>query len=495
MAWVNEPRQRSGQLLTDSAHFPTTRLPPGSPPVPLTAADDSRQFCLMNRRDFNAIALSGAATAFLRHLTDRRRSTGPSVNRSTRPQPDLRVNADRISAHLAALARIRQEPTGRRLARGVQRRRRAARAEVMDWMRAAKLEPSIDFAGNIIGRRAGSDASLKPLLFGSHIDSVPEGGNYDGQVGSTAAIEVAQTLAEHNVVTRHPLEVVIWQNEEGGLYRQPRGERPAQRRRAQDRLEQRQDDRSRESRFIGGDRGEAGPGQAAEGRDRRLFRAPHRAGRHARAEKIDIGVVEGIVGIKQWDVTVTGFANHAGTTAMDQRHDALLSAARFVDMVNRVVRGIPGRQVGTVGRIQAFPGAPNVIPGKVVCTLELRDLDDAKIDSMFARIRAEADAIGKQNGTQFAFAELHVNVAGADRSAHAHDHRRRGGALGLSTRVMPSGAGSRRTGDGAARADRDDLHPERRRHQPFAERVLAARGHRERRKRPVAIGARRGQSS
>jgi len=88
----------------------------------------------------------------------------------------------------------------------------------MDWMRAAKLEPSVDYAGNIIGRRAGTDASLKPIVFGSHIDSVPEGGNYDGDVGSTSAIEVAQTLAEHNVTTRHPLEVAIWQNEEGGLY-------------------------------------------------------------------------------------------------------------------------------------------------------------------------------------------------------------------------------------------------------------------------------------
>jgi beta-ureidopropionase / N-carbamoyl-L-amino-acid hydrolase len=159
------------------------------------------------------------------------------------------------------------------------------------------------------------------------------------------------------------------------------------------------------------------------------------------AAKVDIGVVEGIVGIKQWEVTVTGFANHAGTTPMDQRHDALLAAAHFVEMVNRVVRGIPGRQVGTVGRIQAFPGAPNVIPGKVVCTLELRDLDDAKVDSMFAQIQAGAKKIGAENGTQFAYSELHVN------SAAPSDPRMRAiiaeaaKGLGLSTRVMPSGAG------------------------------------------------------
>src|SRR5438132_12260972 len=87
----------------------------------------------------------------------------------------------------------------------------------MGLMRAAKLDVSIDAAGNLIGRRAGSDNSLKPILFGSHIDSVPEGGNFDGDVGSLGAIEAAQTLAENNVTTRHPFEVVIFQNEEGGL--------------------------------------------------------------------------------------------------------------------------------------------------------------------------------------------------------------------------------------------------------------------------------------
>jgi N-carbamoyl-L-amino-acid hydrolase len=147
------------------------------------------------------------------------------------------------------------------------------------------------------------------------------------------------------------------------------------------------------------------------------------------------------VGIKQWEVTVTGFANHAGTTPMDQRHDALLAASRFVDMVNRVVRGIPGRQVGTVGRIQAFPGAPNVIPGKVVCTLELRDLDDAKVDSMFAQIQAEAKKIGAQNGTQFAYSELHVNTAAPSDPRMRKLITDAAKSLGLSTRAMPSGAG------------------------------------------------------
>ncbi|MEO7086393.1 MAG: M20/M25/M40 family metallo-hydrolase, partial [Gemmatimonadaceae bacterium] len=146
-------------------------------------------------------------------------------------------------------------------------------------------------------------------------------------------------------------------------------------------------------------------------------------------------------GIKQWEVTVTGVQNHAGTTPMDQRHDALLAAAKFVELVNRVVRATPGRQVGTVGRMQAFPGATNVIPGKAVCSLELRDLDDAKIDTLYAQIRAEAKKIGDESGTQFAFVELHVNVAAPSDPRMRATIADAAKSLGLTTRVMPSGAG------------------------------------------------------
>ena len=355
-------------------------------------------------------------------------------------QASLRVNGDRINAHLLELSQFGKNPQGGVSRVAYSEADRAARAKVMEWMRAAKLEPSIDYAGNIIGRRTGRDAARKPLLFGSHIDSVPEGGNYDGNVGSTAAIEVAQTLAEHGIVTRHPIEVTIWQNEEGGLFgsRAVSGQlTPAE----LSLISNSGKTVEQGIRFLGGDPAKLAQVKRAKGSIAGYFELHIEQGGTLEKTKTDIGVVDGIVGIKQWEVTVTGFQNHAGTTAMDQRHDALLSAARFVEMVNRVVRGIPGRQVGTVGRIQAFPGAPNVIPGKVTCTLELRDLDDAKIDSMFRQIRQEADAIGKQNGTQFAFSELHVNAA-----AHTDPRMRKfvgdaARSLGLSTRVMPSGAG------------------------------------------------------
>ena len=360
--------------------------------------------------------------------------------RSGRMRVDPLVTGERINSHLTALSEFGKNPQG-----GVSRVAysdfdRAGRTAVMDWMRAAKLEPTIDFAGNIIARRPGTDPSLKPILFGSHIDSVPEGGNYDGDVGSLAAIEVAQTFAEHGVVTRHPLEIVIWQNEEGGLFgsRAVSGQlKPAELKTVSNSgktVEQ-------GIAFIGGDPSKLDSVKRKKGDIAGYFELHIEQGGILDKSLENIGVVEGIVGIKQWEVTVTGFQNHAGTTAMADRHDALLSTARFIEMVNRVVRSIAGRQVGTVGRIQAFPGAPNVIPGKVVCTLELRDLDDAKIDSMFARIQREAKGIGDLNQTQFAFSELHSNIAAPSDPRMRKIISDAAAGLGLTKRLMPSGAG------------------------------------------------------
>src|SRR3954470_24387151 len=152
----------------------------------------------MNRRDFNAMMVGGlAASALPKHW--------PFADT---PQSDVRVNDARINSRLAALAEFGKNPQG-----GVSRVAysdfdKAARRVVIDWMREAKLDPVIDFAGNIIGRRRGLEPRPNRILFGSHIDSVPEGGNFDGNVSSVAAIEVAQTRVEKTIATRHPLEVV-----------------------------------------------------------------------------------------------------------------------------------------------------------------------------------------------------------------------------------------------------------------------------------------------
>jgi N-carbamoyl-L-amino-acid hydrolase len=351
-----------------------------------------------------------------------------------------RVNGARLDAHLAELSAFGRNPQGGVSRVAYSEADRRGREYVTGLLRAARLDVRVDAGANIFGRRAGRDAALPPILIGSHIDSVPEGGNYDGDVGSLGAIEVAQTLAESGATLRHPLEVVIWSNEEGGLY----GSRAAL-----GTLEPRELDLVSNSgktireglRFLGGNPDALASARVAKGAYAAYVELHIEQGGTLDREKVDIGVVEGIVGINQWEVTVDGFANHAGTTPMDQRKDALLAAARFVEAVNRVVRGVPGRQVGTVGRIQAFPGAPNVIPGRVVCSLELRDLDAAKIRALYARIHDAADAIAKDGGTTFTFRPTVENVpAPTDPRVRAliADAAK---SLGLSTKTLPSGAG------------------------------------------------------
>jgi len=314
---------------------------------------------MINRREFNAGLLTGACAFALRDFV---------------PPAPLRVNGARLNQHLQELAEFGKNPQGGVSRVAYSEADRQGREYVIGLMHAAKLDVSVDAAGNLVGRRAGSDNSLKPILFGSHIDSVPEGGNYDGDVGSLGAIEVVQTLAEHNVTTRHPLEVIIFQNEEGGLY----GSEAllgVLDEKALERVSNSGKTIREGIKFIGGDPAKLASVKREKGSIAAYLELHIEQGGTLEAEKIDIGVVEGIVGINQWEVTIQGFANHAGTTAMNNRRDALLAAAKFVEAVNRVATSVPGRQVGTVGRIQAFPGAPNVIPGKVVLTLELRDLD------------------------------------------------------------------------------------------------------------------------
>src|SRR6266542_3340912 len=354
----------------------------------------------MNRREFN-LGLLGTAGALAFCYPVARTAPG-SV-------PELRINGTRLIEHINALGEFGKNPQGgvSRLAYSEADRR--GREYVIGLMQQAKLDVSIDAAGNIIGRRDGSDKTLPPLLFGSHIDSVPEGGNYDGNVGSLGAIEVAHTLAENNLTTRHPLEVIIFQNEEGGLI----GSRAIDGELTEKELDlvSRSGKTIREGiKFIGGDPTKLSTVRRKPGDIGAYLELHIEQGAILETEKINIGVVEGIVGINWWDVTIEGFANHAGTTPMNNRQDALLAAAKFIEAVNRIVTSIPGRQVGTVGRIQALPGAPNVIPGKVILSLELRDLDAAKIQMLYQKIRTEADQIAQTNKVTFDFKEININI-------------------------------------------------------------------------------------
>jgi N-carbamoyl-L-amino-acid hydrolase len=356
-----------------------------------------------------------------------------------RPQSPPSINADRIMQHLNAMDAIGKDPAG-----GISRvaytdADRQGREYVMGLMRDAGLTTTVDVAGNISGRRAGSDPRLPVLVIGSHIDSVPQGGNYDGVVGSLGAVEVAQTLDESHVALRHPLEVLIFQNEEGGL----QGSRAIS-------GELRDEDLNQATRsgktlregiaFIGGDPDHLAAARRKPGEVFAYLELHIEQGGTLAAEKLDIGVVEGIVGNSRWDVTIEGVANHAGSTPMNQRHDALLAAAKFIDAVNRIATSIPGRQVATVGKIQAIPGAYNVVPGKVILGLDVRDLEEARIEMLFAKIRDAAQQIAQATGTKFSFAQIV-----ADLPALSDPRLRRliadsANQLNFTTKLLPSGA-------------------------------------------------------
>lgn len=392
----------------------------------------------MNRRDFSR-RLAGAVGA-LSLGNSRVGATAFRDANGPRQRATFAVDGDRINRHLAALSEFGKNPYG-----GVSRVAysefdRQGREYAMGLMREAGLEVSIDVAGNIIGRRAGSDPSLRPILFGSHTDSVPDGGNYDGDVGVLSSIEVARTLRSRNHVTRHPLEVVIWQNEEGGTI----GSRAFVGHLAEKDLDlvARSGKTLRDGiRFLGGDPTKLSTLHWKQGDYAAYVEYHIEQGGTLDATGTNIGVVEGIVGIGWWDVTIDGFGNHAGTTPMDKRRDALMAAAKYVQMVNRVVTSEPGRQVGTVGRIQALPGAPNVIPGQVQTTLEIRDLDQAKIVRLAQKVMDEAKQIGQENGTTFTFRETYLSTPAMMDTGVQKVIEASAKSLGMSTMYLPSGAG------------------------------------------------------
>ena len=358
-------------------------------------------------------------------------------------QPDvdaLRTHADRLEQRIVELSAFGRNPEG-----GVSRVAFSpadleGRAYVRSLMMQAGLTVRTDTAGNLIGRREGRE-NLPSIVFGSHIDSVPGGGNYDGDLGVIGAIEVVQVLQENDVKTRHPLEVVVFTDEEGGLS----GSRAMVGKLGPDALSETSHSGltvAEGIRRIGGDPDRLAEAKRRSGDITAFIELHIEQGAVLDEAGIDIGVVTGIVGIRWWDVVIDGMANHAGTTPMDKRRDAMLSAAELVLAINRVITSEPGAQVGTVGKIRAEPGAPNVIPGRVIMSLEIRDLSDKRILEMFRRVEAQAEEIASRRGTPIAFNRIDFDAEPAPT-----DERVRAviaavaGKLGFSHRSMPSGAG------------------------------------------------------
>ena len=354
---------------------------------------------------------------------------------------DIRGNPKRMEERILALSEFGKNPEG-----GVSRVAFSeadiqARKYISGLMEQAGLKVRTDAAGNIFGRKDGRNPKLPLILFGSHIDSVPKGGNYDGDVGVIGALECIELLNEHKIQTDHPLEVVVFTDEEGGLV----GSKAVAGELLQDALKiVSHSGKTIEEgiRAIGGDPQKLANAKRQSSELLAYLELHIEQGGILESENIKIGVVEGIVGINWWEITVAGFANHAGTTPMKNRKDALVAAAKLIQAVSVVATNMPGRQVATIGKIHAEPGAPNVIPGKVTMTLEIRDLDKEKIDHVFAEVQESANKIASETGTTISFAPVEATAVPAptdERLRKMIDESAK--KLGFSTKFMPSGAG------------------------------------------------------
>jgi beta-ureidopropionase / N-carbamoyl-L-amino-acid hydrolase len=280
-----------------------------------------------------------------------------------------RISAERLLGDLAELARIGGRPDG-----GVDRVAGSeADLEARRWLagriQAAGLEPRTDEAGNVFGRVPGSQGPW--LLLGSHTDTVPAGGRLDGAYGVIAGLEVLRSLHEAGHPAAERLEVVSFFDEEG-----------------------------------------VGAGGGLRG-STHLCASPHAAelsgylelhieqGPRLESEGLDLGVVEGIVGIDRWDVLIEGAANHAGTTPYSMRRDAGAAAGRLIHGLRRLVQSVDAEMVANVGELELLPGAANVVPGEARMVVEMRALDSGSLHRAAEALRAELAAAAEEAGCQF----------------------------------------------------------------------------------------------
>lgn len=396
----------------------------------------------MDRRAFSRALLGGlgaSAMGFTALSSPSLAGEGTGVGR-LQDRQGLLVNGLRLQDWLQELAAFGAREDG-----GVDRVAFSdadieARAYVRSLMEETGLVVRTDAVGNIFGRMEGTRGDLPPLMMGSHIDTVPGGGRYDGALGVLGALEGARTLREAGVGIRHPLDVALFVNEEGGKTgsRVMAGEFRAE-----------ELSLTTASGFtigegirrLGGDPDRLAGARVPPGTVAGFMELHVEQGAVLDESGIRIGVVEGIVGIRRWEAVVRGSANHAGTTPMSQRRDALLGAARLVETVNEAANTLPGSQVATVGRIQAGPGVPNVIPGEARMSIEIRALEMSRIQEVMDRIRRGADRIALENGTPIEMEEFYLSEAAPSDERFRFWVEAAAEDLGLRSRRMPSGAG------------------------------------------------------
>jgi beta-ureidopropionase / N-carbamoyl-L-amino-acid hydrolase len=305
----------------------------------------------------------------------------------------MRIDRARLAASMEALGRIGETPRGGLTRLALTDEDRRGRDLLVRWMKEAGLAVSVDQMGNIFGIRAGME-TLAPVLMGSHADSVPTGGKYDGQLGVLCALEALRSLDDRRARTRHPVGMVIFTNEEGARF-QPAmigsgvmaGKIP---------LEDAYNTRDRDGMRLGDELeriGYLGP-EPCIPRPLRAYLELHiEQGPLLEEEGLPVGVVEGIVAIAWSRLTLVGVQDHAGPTPMRIRHDPLVAAAEVVRGIREIPRRVGGDLVSTVGRLDVSPNIPNAIPGRVSLSIDLRGPDEADLSralGMVDRIVKEA---------------------------------------------------------------------------------------------------------
>ena len=321
----------------------------------------------------------------------------------------------------------------------------AGRRYIMSLMTQAGLDIRIDAGGNIIARKEGSVAGLPAIGMGSHADTVPSGGKYDGALGVMAALECAQTLADNHLTLRHPVEVMVFTNEEGTrFHRWLLGSRAMSGLLLPEDLAAVDDEgvtlASRMS-DIGGDLSRVDEAQRAAGELAAFFELHIEQGPTLYQTGTPIGVVTGITGRALFEVEIDGMANHAGTTPMADRHDALVSASRLVLAVQRMAAEDEICRVATTGAIEAHPNAANVIPGKARISVEFRDVSMDALSAAETELRRAVERVSSDEGVtmQIHRQRFTSSVPIADSMQAMVEEA--AGRSSLESQRLPSGAG------------------------------------------------------
>ena len=312
--------------------------------------------------------------------------------------PRLLVNGDRLNQSIAKLAQIGQLSNGGVKRIAYSREDIEARNLVQQWMREAQMQVRVDAAGNIIGRYLGLNPDVPAIATGSHIDTVPCGGHYDGAYGVLAGLEAIRVLQENRIQLDRSIEVIVFTDEEGSMI----GSKAIAGRVTQDRdYYRRPDGTDIQTCLIGiGGNWDEITSARRKYEDLAAFVELHvEQGPVLESMSKQIGVVEGIVGQRRFNITVKGSANHAGTTPMQMRCDALVAASQVVLAVNQI-GNTPGQQVATVGKMEVLPNAANVVPGWVEMSLDIRDLSGRHIDSLLQQLRTHIEEIAVATNTR-----------------------------------------------------------------------------------------------